>query len=319
MYRFSATIVLLLACLLLAGTAHAYINTPFITPALPYAGDALYVNVDSGVCDAIAAEPGYPQITTNGSSVRVVLLALRYTNIELCNLPSGVATVPVGVLSAGSYQITVDVFYYDGFGNPHNDTIGVLPLVVQAAAAAPIGAPATTPAGLVLLVAMLGSIAVWRQRRSGLAVLALMPMIGQARAEAQVPVLNDNRTIEVLLSPAPGAPSAEQVVAYIQSPGGVPPLVALRTLGPQRASFLLTQRAEGALLAAIRENPGSPRAKLERYIVVAVSSAVDVEQLLARLTVEPYVETAYLSRQFDPSSVTLGAFSVTTYDSGVQT
>jgi len=168
MYRFSATVVLALACLLAVGTAHAYINTPFITPASPHAGETLYVSVDSGVCDAIVAEPGYPQVTVNGSIVRVVLLALRYTDIELCNLPSGVGTLPIGALLAGTYQITVDVFYYDLFGNPHNDTIGVLPLVVQAAAAAPIGAPAMTTTGLALLVALLGGVAVWRQYRTGL-------------------------------------------------------------------------------------------------------------------------------------------------------
>lgn len=213
------------------------------------------MNVNSGVCDAIAAEPGYPQVTVSGSSARVVLFALRYTNIELCNLPSGVATVPIGALPIGSYQITIDVFYYDLFGNAHSDTIGVLPLVVQAAAAAPIGAPAATPTGLALLVGLLGGIAVWRQRRSGLDLLALALLVGQAKAEAPVPFPDDDRTIELLLSSAPGAPSAEQVVACLQSPVGAAPLEALHTLGPERASFLLPQRAEGALLTAIRQKP----------------------------------------------------------------
>lgn len=232
MYRLTAMIALALACLLAVGTAHAYINTPFITPASPQAGETLYVNVDSGGCGATVYEQGYPQVSWDGSNVRVVLLALRYTNIELCDLPNGVSTLSIGALPAGSYQITVDVFYYDGFGNPHDDTIGVLPLVVQAAAAAPISAPATTPPGLALLVALLGGIAVWRQRRSGLALIALALLTGQARAETQAPLLDGNRTIEVLLSSSSGAPSAEQVVAYIQAPVGTPPLEALRTLDP---------------------------------------------------------------------------------------
>jgi len=230
MYRFSATVVLALACLLAVGTAHAYINLPFITPASPHAGEALYVNVDSGGCDAIVYELGYPQLSREGSNVRVVLAAIRYTDIELCDLPNGVSTLPIGVLPIGTYQVTVDIFYYDLFGNPHNDTIGVLPLVVQAAAAAPIGAPAMTTTGLALLVALLGGVAVWRQYRTGVAFIALALLAGEARSETQVPLLDGNRTIEILLSSS-GAPSAEQVVAYIQSPVGAPPLEALRTLG----------------------------------------------------------------------------------------
>lgn len=167
MARFGAMIALALACLVSLRAAHAYINTPFITPASPYVGDPLYVNVDSGVCDAIAAEPGYPQITIDGSSVRVVLLAFRYTDIELCNLPSGIGTVPIGALPAGSYQVTVDVYYFDLFGNFHSDSVGVLPLVVQAAAAARIGAPATTPAGLALLAMLICGVVASRQRRGG--------------------------------------------------------------------------------------------------------------------------------------------------------
>ena len=81
---------------------------------------------------------------------------------------------------------------------------------------------------------------------------------------------------------------------------------------------MLPKRAEGTLLAMIRQNPNSPRAKLERYIVIAVADSVDVDRLLTSLAAEPYVEAAYQSRQFDPSSVTLGMFSVTTDASGGQ-
>ena len=163
--RLPLSIALALACGFVADTSHAYINTPFITPTSPAAGQMLSINVDAGVCDGIISEPGYPQVSQVGGDVRIVLAALRYTDSEECILPSGVATVSFGTLPEGSYQVTVDVFYYAGFGTPTIETIGVLPLVVRAAAVGPVGAPATTPMGLAMLVTLLMGVAMSRQRK----------------------------------------------------------------------------------------------------------------------------------------------------------
>jgi hypothetical protein len=72
------------------------------------------------------------------------------------------------------------------------------------------------------------------QRGSVLTLLALALLSGQARADAQVSSsVEGNRTIEVLLSTAPGAPSPERVLAYIQAPVGAPSLEALQTIAPR--------------------------------------------------------------------------------------
>lgn len=194
-------------CLMFALPAHAYINAPFLTPAAPHAGQAVFVNVDSGVCDTFEDQHGYPQITQNGSHIRVVLLAIRETDSDNCNLPSGLSTFAIGGFAAGNYDVSVDVFYYDFHGNPQNETIGVLPLLVQAAAAAPVGAPASTPLGLLLLAASLIAVALWKQRASALSLLALALLSGHVRADAQLPNIDGNRTIEVIWSRATGAPS----------------------------------------------------------------------------------------------------------------
>jgi len=165
MSRLRVQLVQALLCLLFAMPAHAYINPPFLSPTTPHAGQSVSVSVDSGVCDAIADEPGYPQITQNGSHIQVVLLAFRFTDIELCNLPSGVSTFPIGAYAEGVYDVDVVVFYYDEHGNPQNESIGVLPMRVEAAAAAPVGAPTSTPLSLILLAALLCVIALRKQSR----------------------------------------------------------------------------------------------------------------------------------------------------------
>jgi hypothetical protein len=153
-------------CFLFALPAHAYINPPFLTPASPHAWQDVSISVDSGVCDAIADEPGYPQISQTGSHIRVVLLAFRFMDIELCNLPSGVSTFTIGTYAEGTYGVDVIVFYYDEHGNPQNDSIGVLPLVVQAPEAAAVGAPASSSTGLAFLAVLLIGIATWKRRSS---------------------------------------------------------------------------------------------------------------------------------------------------------
>lgn len=153
------------ACLSFGSNAHAYIEPPYITPASPRAGQTAYVNIGAGVCDAILAEPGYPQVTRIGNAVRVLLLAVRYDNIELCNLPPGIAVLPFGDFEAGTYEVTVDLSYFDSHGNPQVETVGVVPMeVAGAAGASPIAAPAVSPLALIILA--LGLVLIARPGRA---------------------------------------------------------------------------------------------------------------------------------------------------------
>jgi len=153
------------ACLSFGSNAYAYIEPPYITPVSPQAGQTVYVNIGAGVCDAILEEPGYPQVARIGNAVRVLLLAVRYDNIELCNLPPGIAVLPFGDFEAGSYEVTIDISYFDSHGNPQVETIGVAPMeVVGATGASPIPAPTASPLALIILA--LGLILIARARRA---------------------------------------------------------------------------------------------------------------------------------------------------------
>jgi len=158
---------LLLACVFFAHSAPAFFEEPYITPANPHTGEQLTVNIDQGVCDSVVGEPGYPQVTQDGSSVHVLLFALRYDNPIFCIFPPNTATIAFGSLPVGSYSVTIDAFYYGLHGTPQTITLGVVPVVVSGVGSSAIPAPATDGPSLLILVALLAVVA----RRRMLAAL----------------------------------------------------------------------------------------------------------------------------------------------------
>lgn len=146
-----------------ASACQAYWDPPTITPESPATGSTVSVIYSGGVCDALSSEPGYPQVTRNGSAIRVLMRTIHQTSSELCFLPVLSVPVEIGAFEAGTYTLTVDVLYYDIFGM-HVDTLGFLPLNVSGAPSSdPLGAPALSDFGLLTLAIAL--IAAVRFRR----------------------------------------------------------------------------------------------------------------------------------------------------------
>lgn len=120
--------------------------------------------------------------------------------------------------------------------------------------------------------------------------------------------------IYVLPSTAPGAPSVDDIVTWYYTPPGkrspTPPLQGLTVGNPAFANYLLPLRAEGDLLVRLTANPGSARAKLERYIVVWYPSGTDRSVPLAALQADPYVAAAYLVPGGEFTGVALTEFDV---------
>lgn len=154
-FRRDVLLGLSLACAFFTRHALAYFGVPYITPPQPMAGEQFAVNIDQGLCDNIVFEPSYPEVTQQGNSVRVLLLALRYENPELCFLPVGTATIPLGPLPAGSYSVAVDVVYYDSHGDPQTARLGVVQMHVSSNASNALPAPATDLPALFVLAGLL--------------------------------------------------------------------------------------------------------------------------------------------------------------------
>jgi serine protease len=136
-------------------------------------------------------------------------------------------------------------------------------------------------------------------------VFALLP-IG-VRAQDPQP----EQTIAVLVTTAPGAPTADDLVrAYSGGPPASPPLQSLRVGDPQQIAYLLPLRAEGDALDHLQRHPDSVSAQLERYVVVLYSPGADLDAALAALRADPYVAAAYPPMPTTFSSAELVQFNV---------
>jgi hypothetical protein len=123
-------------------------------------------------------------------------------------------------------------------------------------------------------------------------VLFLVSVFSAIPAPAQ-DILPD-QTIAVLVSTAPGAPSADDLVEYYRSTNiSPPPLQSLAVGNPLKIAYLMPMRAQGDSLANLAAHPDSVRAQLERYVVVIYPAGIDMSVPLAALRADPFVVAAY--------------------------
>ena len=217
----------------------------------------------------------------------------------------------MGAYPAGSYTLTVIWRYIDIFGNFVQQNLGTLPFTVSPTVPppTPISAPTLGAVGLSLLLLALAGFAAsaLRSRRFGLLLVALAFLPLGARAQDPQP----SQTIELLVSTAAGAPTADQLVNFYSThQHGSPPLQGLTVGNPLQVTYLLPVRATGDFLARLQANPNSVRAQLERYTVVLYPAGTDLAPALSALQADPYVTSAFEPLQMNFSSVSLTSFSV---------
>ncbi len=124
---------------LFACDAQALFDMPWIEPAVPRAGEPVLVNIRGGICDGIFSRPGYPQITRNGTAIRLLEYGHHWETTDLCVYDIGTLVEPIGVFESGEYTLAVD-FTYDNYPFGYATlALGVLPFtVVGATSAAPV-------------------------------------------------------------------------------------------------------------------------------------------------------------------------------------
>jgi len=130
MVKHRAVRLLMALLVFVAPAAQAFIDPPWITPATPRAGDVVSINIRLGICDAIGERPGYPQVTQEGSAIRIVEYGAHWENDELCGFGVGTVTDSVGSFPPGDYELTVDLAYVDELGFPHILAVGTVPFSV---------------------------------------------------------------------------------------------------------------------------------------------------------------------------------------------
>jgi len=162
--RIACTVALAFA--LAAPSAQAFFDPPTITPAVPRAGEVVFVNLREGVCDAVVEHPGFPQLTREGNSVRFREYGHHYEPSELCVYDIGHSIQPIGSFPPGNYTLTVEFTYDDYPFGSQTLTVGVVPFAVVGftpSVSVPILSPAS---GLALLLLIsCAAIATLRRRR----------------------------------------------------------------------------------------------------------------------------------------------------------
>lgn len=232
MLKHCVVLVLALALSLsfLAQTARAFIDPPYLAPEHPAPGEIVSVKIRAGECDSIGTIADYPRITQTGNAIRIVLWSTTDTDPILCNTPIGTGTYAVGGYPAGSYTLQVDRDYFGAAGELLTETLGVLAFTVTGGTVPPVSAPTLTGFGLWMLVVSVLGLAAYRLRSRQLLLVVIAALLLPSHARAQT--VPPNRVIEVLLTTAPGAPTAKQLVDYYARPSGVPPLSALAATNP---------------------------------------------------------------------------------------
>ncbi len=271
--------------------SRAYVDAPTINPPIPTVETPITVYVRAGGCHAFVNDEGEPQVVRKGNHVDLIApgIASLTPGHPFCinqdfNYPFSIGTLP-----AGSYTLRIlilDSGYPDApfpFGSVSFDVH------------APKSIPSLLPAGLPLLAAFLAAAAIVAFRRQH-ALPGLSGLVAVAAVAAYCPTaFAEDKTLHVLLSADPLAPTAEEIVeGYDFSAGSDPPLAGLKAEQAVAAEYLVPVRAQGTFAVYLDQNPDSARARLERYIVLHYTPESVLGNAASALAADPDVEHVHI-------------------------
>jgi hypothetical protein len=160
---------------LFAQSAQGFFDSPWLAPENPLVGQNVSVNIYGGICDWIAARQGYPQLTQEGNSIRLLEYGSHYEpGDELCTDGVGAVTRSIGSYAPGEYTLTVDLIYGDPIFGPTIMNIGVVSFTVRGTSEV-AAVPASTSHALLMLIILIaiGGILAMRDRRGKASLLGL--------------------------------------------------------------------------------------------------------------------------------------------------
>ena len=97
----------------------------------------------------------------------------------------------------------------------------------------------------------------------------------------------ESRELIVLLAAGPDVPTAEEVIADSQQGHGLPGGLGMGS--PHNVRFGILHRSQGEASRRLRQNPDSPAARLERYIVLSYPAPANLEAIAGALAAHPWV------------------------------
>lgn len=159
--------LLLCALALCAERALAFIDSPYVTPAHPMAGDTISVNVYRGECDVLSIGIVPPAVEEHDGHITALFTGIHESDPEWCIYSTGTETVAIGTFPPGSYTLDVERRYMTVFGTWHQETLGIIPFVVFGGPTSqPVEALTLNVAGLAGLLLVLIAAAHFTLRRN---------------------------------------------------------------------------------------------------------------------------------------------------------
>ncbi|MCP4655445.1 MAG: hypothetical protein GY856_08505, partial [bacterium] len=139
--------------------------------------------------------------------------------------------------------------------------------------------------------------------RIGMLALTMALVAGpQTTADATAPgtaqvTTDEIRELLVLLAAGEGVPSPEDVVDAASR--GEPLPGTLGEGNPETVELVITHRAAGLARQWLLDNPDSPRARLERYLLMVYPAETDLDPLIPVLIADPNVLHAEKNLRFE--------------------
>ena len=320
--RAFARIASVLFALCFSSMANAYVNPPIFTPEQPAAGELVSMAVTFGDCDIYGEYPldptAFPRVERNGNTIRVTLYGYQYDDLILCTMPETTRVIQLGAYEAGTYTVQLVRTHETEVGFVYSDILqSVIAVGAGVSEATPL--PAVGSMAIIVLIVILGVLGLRARAKCKYQFLILPLCIMMAAASiATDAAAADNialKQVNVLLSQAPGAPTADEVIDFLENGGGSePPLQSLLVGSPVGAHYLLPFRASGDFKRMLEEKPDSPRAWLERFIVIQYSADTNLENVVNALRVDEFVVSATLPEidsDTDPFSINASAYMAT--------
>jgi hypothetical protein len=267
------------------------------TPASPVAGETIEVAFDTNICESIADLPNQVDLVPTGTNIDVIVDGNVANDIILCFQRPARARFVLGALPPGGYTVRIVIrSEFPPFALFPPSASGSIVV-----AAAPIPAFSGLNLGILAMLTLVFGLFDIASRKTaaftlaGVALFNLAAVHSEVRAQAA-----DAKPVYVVLSAAPTAPTPAMVVeGWNFSAGASPPLFGLNASQTAELAYLLPVRASGAFLSFLLANPNSPRARLERTIIVYYVPSANVPAAITSLQGDPHVLSASEPVSFD--------------------
>lgn len=290
------------SALIVSGTAMAFVDQIAVSPTQANSNQAITVSFRAGVCDG----PLWPvtwELQGTGSTRDLIVDGLIALDPLFCVIPVGTTSINIGSLPVGDYEIHVKlVDQLDGFGGVPSSSFGSANISVSQAPSQPI--PANSPLSSAIIILLILGVALLSIRyRSNLASNGVLIFASFALLQGEACRAAESFLLEVTLSGAVSAPSAEDIVeGYDFSSGQSPPFGAILVGTPSHANYLLPIRASGAFSAQLQAHPTLVRAQLERTVLIAYASAINRSAGMAALQAESVIESVEVPIDYEFSA-----------------